>query len=108
METAIDMVANGELKLHQICNLLRKHIQKGHEISADALRNFKARALKHCIEETELDANAADKLLKFQPLEDMMELPNADLCGERARELMKQVSCKGRMEDGKQRTFSKL
>jgi hypothetical protein len=62
--------------------LLRKYIPDGYDISSDALRNFKQCAFKYYLEEKPLDKNAAERLLKFQPLDanEAIVLPNTDLC----------------------------
>jgi hypothetical protein len=93
LQDAIDMIVDGKMKGHQIRKLLRKHIPEGYDISSDALRNFRERALKYYLEEKPLDVNSAEKLLKFQPLDanEAIVLPNTDLCRKKVRELMQQV-----------------
>jgi len=93
LETAIEMIVNGNMKGHQIRMLLRDHIPHGYDISSDAMRNFRERALKYYLEEKPIDVQSADKLLKFQPLDESeaIVLPNTDLCRQRVRELMQQV-----------------
>ena len=77
----------------QIRQLLRKHIPDGYAITADDVRNVKQRALKYYLEEKPLDSESAKKLVEFKPLDDneMIVLPDTDLCRARVKELMREA-----------------
>jgi hypothetical protein len=52
---------------------------------------FQRAGFKYYLQEKELDLNSAEKLLKFQPLEGIIQLPDTDLCCQKVKQLTWQV-----------------
>ena len=93
MELIVQMISEGTVNPRQLRGLLKNHIPASYSITPSDVCNFRARALKHSLENKPVDSADAQKLLEFAPLaaDESINIVDDDVSREKIAEYLRLV-----------------